>query len=231
MTAKSNTHGPAENQMSTGFTLDGFPSIGLVGQLRARQREPGPAGVRRDPRPARRAAGRARTTGAAASCPPSSRAPPFNADKPIPNLATPDGDRRRRRRGDARLPASCSTSGTWRSTPATPSWPRASPATNWPRGCSSARAEVGDLSQGDRGDAASSTAPTTRTSSRPASPATACSPGGCSSAACGSCSSSTAPTRWARASATGTATRRSRTQYDVHAPDPRPARAPRCSAT
>lgn len=28
MTARSNTHGPAENQMSTGFTLDGFPSIG-----------------------------------------------------------------------------------------------------------------------------------------------------------------------------------------------------------
>ena len=28
MTAKTNTHGPAENQMSTGFTLDGFPSIG-----------------------------------------------------------------------------------------------------------------------------------------------------------------------------------------------------------
>lgn len=28
MTAKSNTHGPAESQMSTGFTLDGFPSIG-----------------------------------------------------------------------------------------------------------------------------------------------------------------------------------------------------------
>ncbi len=28
MTAKSNTHGPAENQMSTGFTLDGFPSMG-----------------------------------------------------------------------------------------------------------------------------------------------------------------------------------------------------------
>ena len=25
MTARSNTHGPAENQMSTGFTLDGFP--------------------------------------------------------------------------------------------------------------------------------------------------------------------------------------------------------------
>ena len=28
MTAKSNTHGPAENQMSTGYTLDGFPSMG-----------------------------------------------------------------------------------------------------------------------------------------------------------------------------------------------------------
>src|SRR5688572_12935303 len=28
MTAKSNTHGPAENQMSTGFILDGFPAIG-----------------------------------------------------------------------------------------------------------------------------------------------------------------------------------------------------------
>ena len=28
MTAKSNTHGPAESQMATGFTLDGFPSIG-----------------------------------------------------------------------------------------------------------------------------------------------------------------------------------------------------------
>jgi hypothetical protein len=28
LTAKSNTHGPAENQLSTGFTLDGFPSMG-----------------------------------------------------------------------------------------------------------------------------------------------------------------------------------------------------------
>jgi hypothetical protein len=28
MTAKTNTHGQAENQMSTGFPLDGFPSIG-----------------------------------------------------------------------------------------------------------------------------------------------------------------------------------------------------------
>jgi len=28
MTAKSNTHGPGESQMSTGYTIDGFPSVG-----------------------------------------------------------------------------------------------------------------------------------------------------------------------------------------------------------
>ena len=28
LTSKSNTHGPAENFLSTGFTLDGFPSVG-----------------------------------------------------------------------------------------------------------------------------------------------------------------------------------------------------------
>jgi hypothetical protein len=28
MTSKSNTHGPAEQQMNTGFTLEGFPSVG-----------------------------------------------------------------------------------------------------------------------------------------------------------------------------------------------------------
>jgi len=28
LTNKSNTHGPAENFLSTGFVLDGFPSIG-----------------------------------------------------------------------------------------------------------------------------------------------------------------------------------------------------------
>jgi len=28
MTAKSNTHGPAENQMGTGYILDGFPAAG-----------------------------------------------------------------------------------------------------------------------------------------------------------------------------------------------------------
>ena len=28
MTGKTNTHGPGENFMSTGYTLDGFPSMG-----------------------------------------------------------------------------------------------------------------------------------------------------------------------------------------------------------
>ncbi len=28
LTSKSNTHGPAENFLSTGFVLDGFPSLG-----------------------------------------------------------------------------------------------------------------------------------------------------------------------------------------------------------
>ena len=28
LTSKTNTHGPGENYMSTGFTLDGFPSMG-----------------------------------------------------------------------------------------------------------------------------------------------------------------------------------------------------------
>ncbi len=28
MTARSNTHGPAENQMGTGFTLEGYPAMG-----------------------------------------------------------------------------------------------------------------------------------------------------------------------------------------------------------
>ena len=31
MTNKSNTHGPAENVLNTGFTFDGFPSMGAIG--------------------------------------------------------------------------------------------------------------------------------------------------------------------------------------------------------
>ena len=44
--------------MNTGFTLEGFPEHRRLGQLRAGHREPGSAGVRGHPRPARRAADR-----------------------------------------------------------------------------------------------------------------------------------------------------------------------------
>src|SRR2546426_301844 len=88
MTANSNTHGPAENQMSTGFTLDGFPSmgawvsyaLGTVNQdLPAFVAIPDPRGVPQiGPNHWNSAFLPAAFQGAA-----------FNADKPIPNLKTP----------------------------------------------------------------------------------------------------------------------------------------------
>jgi hypothetical protein len=88
MTAKSNTHGPAENQMSTGFTLDGFPSMGAwvsyaLGtenqDLRAFVAIPDPRGVPQT----------GPNNWAAAFLPAVFQGTAFNADKPIPNLATP----------------------------------------------------------------------------------------------------------------------------------------------
>jgi hypothetical protein len=88
MTARSNTHGPAENQMSTGFTLDGFPSIGAwvsyalgseCADLPAFVAIPDPRGVPQ--------------TGPnnwnSAFLPAVFQGTAFNADKPIPNLARP----------------------------------------------------------------------------------------------------------------------------------------------
>jgi hypothetical protein len=88
MTAKSNTHGPAENQMSTGFTLDGFPSIGAwisyalgseCSDLPAFVAIPDPRGVPQ--------------TGPnnwnSAFLPAVFQGTAFNAKKPIPNLARP----------------------------------------------------------------------------------------------------------------------------------------------
>ena len=97
MTAKSNTHGPAENQMSTGFTLDGFPSMGAwasyalgseADDLPAYVAIPDPRGVPQ--------------TGpncwSAGFLPAVFQGVPFGADKPIPHLAppprtTPHGER------------------------------------------------------------------------------------------------------------------------------------------
>ena len=88
MTAKSNTHGPAENQMATGFTLDGFPSMGAwttyalgseCADLPAFVAIPDPRGVPQvGPRQWQSAFLPAVFQGTA-----------FNADKPIPNLARP----------------------------------------------------------------------------------------------------------------------------------------------
>src|SRR5687767_12113319 len=89
MTAKSNTHGPAENQMSTGFTLDGFPSMGAwvtyalgseCADLPAFVAIPDPRGVPQiGPR-----------QWASAFLPASFQGTAFNADKPVPNLARPE---------------------------------------------------------------------------------------------------------------------------------------------
>jgi hypothetical protein len=90
MTAKSNTHGPAENQMSTGFIFDGFPSMGAWATyaLGSEQQNlpafvaiPDPRGVpQMGPNHWNSAFLPAMFQGTA-----------FTADKPIPNLETPKG--------------------------------------------------------------------------------------------------------------------------------------------
>lgn len=88
MTAKSNTHGPAENQMGTGFTLEGFPSMGAwasyalgteADDLPAFVAIPDPRGVPQ--------------TGAgqwgAGFLPAVFQGMPFSAGRPIPHLSRP----------------------------------------------------------------------------------------------------------------------------------------------
>src|SRR6059058_5555562 len=88
MTAKSNTHGPAENQMGTGFTLEGFPAMGAwisyalgseCDDLPAFVAIPDPRGVPQTG-PSQWSAG---------FLPAVFQGTPFNAEKPIPNLARP----------------------------------------------------------------------------------------------------------------------------------------------
>lgn len=88
MTAKSNTHGPAENQMSTGFTLDGFPSMGAwVSYALGTENRDLPAFVAiPDPRGVPQIGPNHWN---AAFLPAVFQGTAFNADKPIPNLATP----------------------------------------------------------------------------------------------------------------------------------------------
>jgi hypothetical protein len=90
MTAKSNTHGPAENQMSTGFTLDGFPSCGawVTYALGSENRDlpafvaiPDPRGVPQI----------GPNNWGSAFLPAVFQGTPFSADRPIPHLARPAG--------------------------------------------------------------------------------------------------------------------------------------------
>jgi hypothetical protein len=88
MTARSNTHGPAENQMSTGFTLDGFPSAGAwvsyalgseCADLPAFVAVPDPRGVPQV----------GPNNWGSAFLPAVFQGTAFGADRPIPNLALP----------------------------------------------------------------------------------------------------------------------------------------------
>ena len=90
MTAKSNTHGPAENQMSTGFTLDGFPSMGSwVSYALGSENQELPAFVAiPDPRGVPQIGPNHWNAG---FLPPLFQGTPFNADKPISNLTPPPG--------------------------------------------------------------------------------------------------------------------------------------------
>src|SRR5262247_3436855 len=88
MTAKSNTHGPAENQMSTGFILDGFPSMGSwVSYALGTESQDLPAFVAiPDPRGVPQVGPNHWNS---AFLPAVFQGVAFNADQPIPNLATP----------------------------------------------------------------------------------------------------------------------------------------------
>lgn len=88
MNARSNTHGPGENQMGTGYTLEGFPSMGAwvsyalgsaSNEMPAFVAIPDPRGVPQTG-PSQWGAG---------FLPAVFQGTPFGADRPIPNLATP----------------------------------------------------------------------------------------------------------------------------------------------
>jgi len=90
MTAKSNTHGPAENQMGTGYILDGFPSMGSwASYALGTENQDLPAFVAiPDPRGVPQVGPNHWNS---AFLPPVFQGTPFNADKPIANLETPKG--------------------------------------------------------------------------------------------------------------------------------------------
>jgi hypothetical protein len=90
MTARSNTHGPGENQMSTGFTLDGFPSMGAwVSYALGSDAEELPAFVAiPDPRGVPQAGPNNWGSG---FLPAVFQGTPLSSGKPVRNLAAPRG--------------------------------------------------------------------------------------------------------------------------------------------
>ncbi|MCG8649867.1 MAG: DUF1501 domain-containing protein, partial [Pirellulales bacterium] len=90
LTNKSNTHGPAENFLSTGFVLDGFPSIGAwVTYALGTENQDLPAFVAiPDPRGVPQASVNNWGPG---FLPAVFQGTPFNSSKPIENLARPSG--------------------------------------------------------------------------------------------------------------------------------------------
>jgi hypothetical protein len=88
MTARSNTHGPAENQMGTGFTLEGFPSMGAwVSYALGSESQNLPAFVAiPDPRGVPQTGPSQWGSG---FLPAVFQGTAFNAQRPIPNLARP----------------------------------------------------------------------------------------------------------------------------------------------
>ncbi len=85
MTAKASSHGPAESQMTTGFTLEGFPSAGAwVSYALGTENQDLPAYVAiPDPRGVPQIGP---LTWGSGFLPAVFQGTPFNADKPIPNL-------------------------------------------------------------------------------------------------------------------------------------------------
>jgi hypothetical protein len=90
MTARSNTHGPAEYQMNTGFTLEGFPSMGAwVSYALGTENKDLPAFVAiPDPRGVPQIGPANWSNG---FLPAVFQGTAFTADKPIANLARPQG--------------------------------------------------------------------------------------------------------------------------------------------
>ena len=95
MTAKTNTHGPGENQMSTGFIAEGFPSMGAwasyalgteTADLPAFVAIPDPRGVPQS----------GPNNWSSGFLPALFQGTPFGADRPIPHIARPPSISRRK---------------------------------------------------------------------------------------------------------------------------------------